>query len=53
MVKALEGALDYVINDIHPEGQEEIYFMEMMPEFRESVGAVMIEGMSKLEYATP
>ena len=33
MEKALWGALDYVINDIHPEGQKEIYFMDMMDQF--------------------
>ena len=52
MVKALNGALDYVINDIQPEGQKDIQFMDMMPQFRESVKGVMIEGMSKLSYAT-
>jgi hypothetical protein len=52
MVKALNGALDYVINDIQPEGQKEIFFMDMLPQFNESVKGVLIDGMKKITYAT-
>jgi hypothetical protein len=54
MTRALKGALDYVINDIRPEGQEYIDFLN--PANLEMFGfharEAIIENMKDLEYAT-
>jgi hypothetical protein len=33
MKQALKGSLDYVINDIHPEGDGTVDFFTMLPQF--------------------
>jgi hypothetical protein len=50
MGQALKGALDFVINDIHPEGDNVPNFMDLLPMFRANVGELLFERLSKLEY---
>jgi hypothetical protein len=45
MVKALRGALDYVINDIQPEGQKDVDFFALLPEFGEAVKGILMEDL--------
>jgi len=50
MAKALKSALDFVINDIHPEGDNVPNFMDLIPEFQSEVGAILQERLMKLDY---
>jgi hypothetical protein len=50
MKQALKGSLDYVINDIHPEGDGVVDFFTMIPEFSMTVGENIREGLSNLEF---
>jgi hypothetical protein len=53
MTRALKGALDFVINDIHPDGQEIPDFFAMLPAFGESVGELLRESLKEFDFATP
>lgn len=50
MVKALRGSLDYVMTDIAPGDDGVPRFDEMTDEFRDVVGKLMFESLSKLEF---
>jgi hypothetical protein len=52
MTRALKGALDYVINDIHPEGQGEIDFFALLPEFGYQTGELLRESLKQFEFAS-
>jgi len=52
MTRALKGALDFVLNDIHPEGQEYIDFFFLIPRFQQSVGELLKEDLKHLDFAT-
>lgn len=50
MIRALKGALDYVINDIQPDGQVIPDFFEMLPEFAFRAGEIMREDLATLDF---
>jgi hypothetical protein len=41
MIRALQGALDFVIHDISPEGQAYINFFDLLPEFGFQAGELI------------
>lgn len=51
MGKALEGALDYVIHDIHPEGDGAPNFFDLLPVFSEVVGMRLRESLIEFDFA--
>jgi hypothetical protein len=53
MTRALKGALDYVMNDIRPDGQEYIDFFTLIPEFQMAVGELLTQGLLELDFANP
>lgn len=43
MIRAIKGALDYVINDISPAENEVPYFLDLIGVFRDNVGSILYE----------
>jgi hypothetical protein len=53
MARALKASLDFVINDIHPEGDNVPNFMDLLPEFSNTIGELLRENLMKLEFMNP
>jgi hypothetical protein len=52
MIRALQGALDFVIHDISPEGQAYINFFDLLPEFGFQAGELIQKSLKELDYIT-
>jgi len=52
MVRAMKGALDFVLNDIRPDGSNEVYFFDLLPQFGETVGDFLRADLIELDFAT-
>lgn len=52
MTRALKGALDFVIHDIAPEGQEYIDFFTLLPEFGYQVGEILKDTLMQFDFST-
>jgi hypothetical protein len=50
MIRALKGSLDFVMNDIHPEGDKTPDFMSQLPMFQDSVGQMLFKDLSELDF---
>jgi hypothetical protein len=50
MIRALKGALDYVLNDIRPDGDNVPDFFELIPAFHFSVGGLLNDRLSELDF---
>lgn len=50
MMRALLGSLDFVMHDIHPEGEGPPNFFDLIPEFHHSVGMALTDGLSKFDW---
>jgi len=53
MVKALTGALDYVIKSISPPSNDTPDFFELLPVFGKSVEKLLIDEFSKMTFMNP
>lgn len=49
MIRAMKGALDFVLNDIRPDSVN-VDFFEMIPQFNETIGNFLIEDLSQIEW---
>jgi hypothetical protein len=50
MVRAIKGAIDYIMTDIAPGGEQVQDFLEILPQFSENVGKVMRELLKEMGY---